>query len=63
MVNVILHKDQMVEVSDEHDSIYACTEEDSRDFLEWFIGTTDHNVFENRTVFNRDGELVRLVKE
>ena len=53
----------MVEVSDEHDSIYACTEEDSRDFLRWFIGTTDKRVFENQTVFNRNGELVRLVKE
>ena len=63
MVNVILHKDSMVEVSDEHDSIYACTEEDSDDFLEWFVGTTDKRVFENKTVFNNNGELVRLVKE
>ena len=63
MVNVILHKDQMVEVSDEHDSIYACTQEDSDDFLEWFVGTKDRQVFENKTVFNNDGELVRLVKE
>ena len=63
MVNVILHKDSMVEVSDEHDSIYACTREDSNDFLRWFVGTKDRQVFENKTVFNNDGELVRLVKE
>lgn len=60
---VTLHADEMVEVSDEHDSIYACTQEDSDDFLEWFVGTTDKRVFENKTVFNNDGELVRLVKE
>ena len=63
MVNVILHKDSMVEVSGDGDSIYACTEEDSDDFLRWFVGTTDRNVFENKTVFNNNGELVRLVKE
>jgi hypothetical protein len=60
---VTLHTDEMVEVSGDDGRIYACTEEDSRDFLEWFVGTTDRNVFENRAVFNRDGELVRLVKE
>ena len=53
----------MVEVSDEHDSIYACTEEDSDDFLEWFVGTKDRSVFKNRMVFNNEGQLVRLVKE
>ena len=63
MTIVTLHSDEMVEVSDEHDSIYACTPEDSDDFMEWFIGTTDKRVFENKTVFNRNGELVRLVKE
>lgn len=63
MMTITLHQDSMVEVSDEHDSIYACTQEDSDDFLEWFVGTTDRNVFENKTVFNRNGELVRLVKE
>ena len=60
---VTLHTDELVEVSDEHDSIYACTEQDSNDFLRWFVGTTDKRVFENKTVFNNDGELVRLVKE
>ena len=60
---VTLHSDSMVEVSSDGDSIYACTPEDSDDFLEWFVGTTDKRVFENKTVFNNDGELVRLVKE
>ena len=63
MMTVTLHKDHMVEVSDKHDSIYACTEDDSNDFLEWFVGTKDHKVFENKAVFNNDGQLVKLVKE
>lgn len=63
MLNVTLHGDDMVEVSGDDGSIYACTEADSRDFLEWFVGTTDKRVFENKAVFNNDGELVRLVKE
>ena len=60
---VTLHSDDMVEVSDEHDSIYACTQEDSDDFLRWFVGTTDRSVFKNRMVFNNEGQLVTLVKE
>lgn len=60
---VTLHTDEMVEVSGDDGSIYACTPKDSDDFMEWFVGTTDKRVFENKTVFNNDGELVRLVKE
>jgi hypothetical protein len=60
---VTLHNDGMVSVSDEDSLMYACTEQDSDDFLEWFVGTKDRSIFENKTVFNNDGELVRLVKE
>ena len=62
-MTLTLHSDDMVEVSGDDGSIYACTEEDSNDFMEWFIGTTDKRVFENKTVFNNNGELVKLVKE
>ena len=62
-MRVTLHCDGMVSVSDGHSVTYACTEDDSNDFLEWFIGTTDRNVFENRTVFNSNGELIELVRE
>ena len=63
MNKVTLHDDGMVSISDEGSLTYACTEEDSLDFLEWFTGVRSKSVFENTSIFNNDGELVRLVKE
>ena len=63
MNKVTLHDDGMVSISDKGSLTYACTEEDSLDFLEWFTGVRSKSVFENTSIFNNDGELVRLVKE
>lgn len=63
MDKVTLHDDGMISISDNGSMIYACTEEDSLDFLEWFVGTRDKSVFNNEVVFNKDCALVRLVKE
>ena len=63
MDKVTLHTDGMISISDEGSLTYACTEEDSLDFLEWFVGTRDKSVFGNKVVFNDNGELIRLVKE
>ena len=63
MNKVTLHDDGMVSISDKGSLTYACSEEDSLDFLEWFTGVRSKTVFENTSIFNNDGELVRLVKE
>ena len=65
MDKVTLHTNGMISISDADNGsvFYACTEEDSLNFLEWFVGTRDKRVFENNIVFNKDCVLVRLVKE
>ena len=63
MNKITLHTDGMVSVSDRSSMTYACTEEDSMDFLEWFTGVRSKSVFENDVVFNDNGVMVRLVKE
>lgn len=60
---VTLHDTGMVSVSDHYGELYANSKEDSLDLLEWFTGVRSENVFENSSVFNNDGRMVRLVKE
>lgn len=63
MMTVTLDNEGYVSVSSNDSIISAGTLEDSRDFLEWFVGTTDKSVFDNPFVFNGDGVMVKLVKE
>ena len=63
MDKVTLHEDGMISISDNQSMTYACTEEDSLDFLEWFTGVRSKSVFDNEVIFSNTGVMVRLVKE